>query len=251
MTDIDINCDMGESFGAYNIGADEELMRLISSANIACGFHGGDPGVMRRTIESAKSASVSVGAHPGLPDLSGFGRRNMDVSPQEVYDMVVYQIGALSAFATASGVALRHVKPHGALYNMAARSRGLSDAIAHAVRDVNPDLLLFGLAGSVMLEAAQETGLRAVSEVFADRNYSADGSLVSRSRKEALITDATAVAARSVRMAAEGLVKSVDGKDLAVRAETICIHGDGPHAVAFAREINHAMREAGIRIQAL
>lgn len=251
MNQVDINCDMGEGFGAYTIGADEELLRLVSSANIACGFHGGDPGVMRRTVEAAKREGVSIGAHPGLPDLSGFGRRSMDVSPQEVYDIVVYQIGALSAFAAAAGVSVRHVKPHGALYNMAARDRALSDAIARAVRDVDAELLLFGLAGSVMLEAASNAGIRGVSEVFADRNYSGDGSLVSRRRDDAMLKDAGAVSERTVRMVKEGLITTVDGNDISVRADTICIHGDGPHALEFASTIKLGMQAAGIKIRSL
>lgn len=251
MNQVDINCDMGEGFGAYTIGADEELLRLVSSANIACGFHGGDPGVMRRTVEAAKREGVSIGAHPGLPDLSGFGRRSMDVSPQEVYDIVVYQIGALSAFAAAAGVSVRHVKPHGALYNMAARDRALSDAIARAVRDVDAELLLFGLAGSVMLEAASNAGIRGVSEVFADRNYSGDGSLVSRRRDDAMLKDAGAVSERTVRMVKEGLITTVDGNDISVRADTICIHGDGPHALEFASTVKLGMQAAGIEIRSL
>jgi len=251
MTSVDLNCDMGESFGAYQIGADSAVMPWITSANIACGFHGGDPGVMRRTVAAAKEAKVAIGAHPGFPDLMGFGRRAMDVTPQEVYDLVVYQVGALGAFAAAAGVRMQHVKPHGALYNMAVKDAALSDAIAQAVRDVDARLVLFGLAGSIMIVAGERAGLRTAHEVFADRNYMADGSLVSRKRSDAMVHGAAEAAARAVRMVTEGKILTVDGVDIAIRADTICIHGDGPDAAAYARAIREGLEGAGVTVRAL
>lgn len=251
MTSVDLNCDMGESFGAYQIGADSAVMPWITSANIACGFHGGDPGVMRRTVAAAQEAKVAIGAHPGFPDLVGFGRRAIDVTPQEAYDLVVYQVGALGAFAAAAGVRMQHVKPHGALYNMAVKDAALSDAIAHAVRDVDARLVLFGLAGSIMILAGERAGLRTAHEVFADRNYMADGSLVSRKRNDAMVHDASQAAARALRMVTEGQVQTVDGADIAIRADTICIHGDGPDAAAFARAIRGALEGGGVEVKAL
>jgi UPF0271 protein len=247
---VDINCDMGESFGAYEIGADDEVMPHVTSANIACGFHGGDPAVMRRTIASAKEHGVAVGAHPGLPDLIGFGRRTMQVTPQEVYDMLIYQVGALLGFARAAAVPVRHVKPHGALYNMAAAQPALADAIAGAVRAVDAGLVLYGLAGSHLLTAAERAGLRSASEAFADRNYLHDGALVPRSRPDALVSDADEAVRRVVRMVKEGVVSDVEGEDIPIRADTICIHGDGPHAAEIARRLRDGLTAAGIELRA-
>ena len=190
---VDLNCDMGESFGAYRIGADDDVFPFITSANVACGFHGGDPTVMRTTLAKARERGVAVGAHPGFPDLIGFGRRNMDVSPSDVYDLVVYQVGALMGFARAAGVELQHVKAHGALYNMAAAKQDLAAAIARAVRDVDRQLILFGLPGSHLISEGESAGLQTASEVFADRNYMNDGSLVSRKRPDAQVHDADEV----------------------------------------------------------
>ena len=251
MRSVDLNCDMGESFGPWRMGADDAVMPHITSANIACGFHGGDPGVMRRTVAAAKSAGVAIGAHPGLPDLVGFGRRTMDVTPAEVYDLVVYQIGALSAFGSAAGVKLQHVKPHGALYNMAAADVELSDAIAEAVRDVDRTLMLFGLAGSPMIHAGERAGLRTAQEVFADRNYMSDGSLVSRRRDDAMVTEVAEAADRALMMVREGKVRTVEDSVISIHADTICIHGDGTHAVAFARAIRLRLEDAGIAVRAL
>ena len=248
---VDLNCDMGESFGAFRIGADEAILPHVSSANIACGFHGGDPAVMRATIASAQATGVAIGAHPGLPDLVGFGRRTMDVTPQEVYDLVVYQIGALLAFALAAGATLRHVKPHGALYNMAASQPALADAIATAVRDVDSRFALYALAGSHLVTAGERAGLLTASEAFADRNYMADGTLVSRRRPDALVTDADEAVARAIRMVREGTVRSVDGADVSLRVDTICIHGDGPHAAKFASRLRRGLEEAGVTVTAL
>ena len=250
MPNVDLNCDMGESFGAYRIGADEAILPFVSSANIACGFHGGDPAVMRTTVAAAQARGVAIGAHPGLQDLAGFGRRSMEVSPQEVYDLVVYQVGALLGFALAAGASLHHVKAHGALYNMAASQPALADAIAHAVRDVDATLVLYALAGSELVAAGERAGLTTASEAFADRNYLANGALVSRRRADALVTDAGDAVARVVRMVREGCVRSVDGVDVAVRADTICIHGDGPHAAALASALRRGLEGAGITIAA-
>lgn len=246
---VDLNCDMGESFGAYRIGADDEVFPFITSANIACGFHGGDPGVMRTTLAKARERGVAAGAHPGFPDLIGFGRRNMDVTPQDVYDLVVYQVGALSGFANAAGVQLQHVKAHGALYNMAAAKRELAEAIAHAVRDVDRGLILFGLPGSHLISEGDAAGLTTAAEAFADRNYMNDGSLVSRKRPDAQVHDADEAVRRAIRMVREGTVRAIDGKDLSIRVDTICIHGDGPHAAKFAQCLRQAFEAEGIAVR--
>ncbi|MDB4875654.1 MAG: lactam utilization protein LamB [Gemmatimonadetes bacterium] len=252
MTDkVDLNCDMGESFGAYRIGADEAVFPFITSANVACGYHGGDPSVMRSTIARARQRGVAVGAHPGLPDLIGFGRRAMDVTPEDAYDMVVYQVGALLGFANAAKVELQHVKAHGALYNMAAVKQDLAAAIARAVRDVDPGLVLFGLPGSHLISEAESVGLTTACEAFADRNYMNDGSLVSRRRPDAQIHDADEAVTRAIRMVREGKIRSVDGEEISIRADTICIHGDGPHAVEFAEKIREGFEEAGIAVRAV
>jgi 5-oxoprolinase (ATP-hydrolysing) subunit A len=252
MTDrVDLNCDMGESFGAYRIGADDGVFPFITSANVACGFHGGDPAVMRTTIARARERGVAVGAHPGLPDLIGFGRRTMDVTPQEVYDMVVYQTGALAAFAHAAGVSLQHVKAHGALYNMAVERADLASAIARAVHDVDPGLRLFGLPNSHLVKEAEAAGLTVACEAFADRNYMPNGSLVSRKRADAYVHDVRVAVERAVRMVREGLVRAVDGNDIVITADTICIHGDGPHAVEFAQALRAGFEKAGITVTAV
>ena len=250
MTSVDLNCDIGESFGAWTLGADDDVLAQVSSANIACGFHAGDPATMRRTVGLALARGVALGAHPGLPDLVGFGRRTMDVSPDEAYEMVVYQVGALSAFARAHGARLAHVKPHGALYNMAAARPALADAIARAARDVDPTLMLFALAGSALVAAARAVGITAVEEVFADRRYAADGTLVPRSQAGAVITDAAACVTQAVRMVREGRVTTSDGSDVRVHADTICIHGDTPGAAEHARALRAALDAAGIKIAA-
>ncbi|MBI2222383.1 MAG: LamB/YcsF family protein [Acidobacteria bacterium] len=248
---VDLNCDMGESFGPWPMGDDGALMASITSANIACGFHGGDPAVMRRTVRLARSHGVAVGAHPGLPDLVGFGRREMQVSPDEVEGMVLYQLGALAAIVRAEGATLRHVKPHGALYNMAVRDSLLADAIARAVRAFDSSLILFGLAGSPMLASAEAAGLRVASEVFADRAYERDGSLASRRIAGAVIHDPAVVAARAVRMVRDGNVVATSGEVVSLRADTICIHGDTPGAAALARTVRHALEEAGVVVASL
>jgi 5-oxoprolinase (ATP-hydrolysing) subunit A len=246
MRRLDLNCDLGESFGAFTIGADPEMMATITSASIACGFHAGDPAVMRRTVKLASEAGVAIGAHPGLPDLVGFGRREMRVSPQEVEDMVLYQVGALAAMASAEGVALQHVKAHGALYTMASRDRALAEAIARATRAVDPSLILFGPAGSELLRAASAAGLTTAAEGFADRTYEPDGSLTPRAHAHALLQDAGSVVRRAVRMATEDRVVTTDGSEIALRMDTICVHGDTPGALELARALRAALERAGV-----
>ena len=242
---------MGEGFGAWTMGDDAALLDHVTSANIACGFHAGDPGAMHRTVELALKKGVAVGAHPSLPDLQGFGRRRMNVSAVEAYDMVLYQIGALAGFATACGGKLAHVKPHGALYNMAAKDAGLAQAIARAVKDFDSRLVLFGLAGSELVRAGEQAGLRTANEVFADRTYQADGSLTPRTQPDAIIHNADTAVAQVRRMVKDGKVKSIDGPDVVVRADTLCIHGDEPNAVEFARKIRNALDADGVRVAAI
>ena len=248
MKRVDLNCDMGESFGAWQLGDDEELLRHVSSANIACGFHAGDPSVARRTLRAAAARGVAVGAHPGLPDLAGFGRRNMDVAPEAVYDFVAYQVGALLGLARTVRVPLAHVKAHGALYNMAVTNAALASAIARAVHDVDDDLIFFGLPGSALLTEAERIGLRTASEVFADRGYEPDGSLTPRGTPGAFVHDPEHAARRAVRMVLEHAVEARDGTTIDVRADTICVHGDGPNAAQIARLLRQRLEEAGVRI---
>lgn len=245
---IDLNSDVGESFGAHRVGSDAAVMTSISSANVACGYHGGDPAVMRATVRLARGAGVAVGAHPGLPDLPGFGRREIAVTPQETEDMVLYQIGALAAIARSEGVRLRHVKAHGALYNMAARDRGLADAIARAVRAFDSSLILFGPPSSELLRAGEAAGLGVASEGFADRAYEPDGSLTPRSRPGAVIHDVAAAVERAVRMAVEGRVTATDGSDITLRVDTLCTHGDTPGAAELTRGLRAGLERAGIAI---
>lgn len=251
MPRIDLNCDMGESFGAYEMGNDEAVLDHVSSANIACGFHAGDPRTMHRTVQMAIAKGVAIGAHPGLPDLQGFGRRLMNLSGAEAYDTVIYQVGALSGFARALGGRLTFVKTHGALYNMAAKDPALADAIASAVFDYDPGLAFYGLAGSELIRAAQARGLRAVSEVFGDRSYQDDGSLTPRSQPNAMIEDVELSVAQVKRMVLEGKVRSVNGRDVPVRADTLCIHGDQPGALAFVTRIRAELARAGVEVRAL
>jgi UPF0271 protein len=248
---VDLNCDMGESFGVYRVGADDEVFPYITSANVACGFHAGDPTVMRTTLARARERNVAIGAHPGFPDLIGFGRRNIDATADEVYDLVVYQIGALLGFANAGGVQLQHVKPHGALYNMAVAKPQLAAAIARAVRDVDRGLVLFGLPGSHLVAEGESAGLRTASEAFADRNYMSDGTLVSRRRPDAHVDDAADAVTRAIRMVREGTVTPVDGPPISIHVDTICIHGDGPHAAEFAKQLRAGFESAGIEVRAV
>ncbi|TGE18984.1 LamB/YcsF family protein [Hymenobacter elongatus] len=247
---VDLNCDMGESFGTYTLGHDAAILPFVTSANIACGFHAGDPAVMKKTVRLALAQGVAIGAHPGLPDLVGFGRREMAVLPEEAFDMVVYQIGALAAFVTAEGGAMHHVKPHGALYNLAAVNDGLAEAIAEAVYQVNPALVLYGLAGSALVRAGQQRGLRTAQEVFADRTYQPDGTLTSRRLPHALITDQQQAIDQVVRMVQHGTVRAHTGEEVAIQADTVCIHGDGDHALEFARRIREVLQSAGVQLRA-
>lgn len=251
MPSIDLNCDMGESFGAWTMGRDAELMDFVSSVNIACGFHAGDPSVMRRTVETAVEKGVAVGAHPGYPDLQGFGRRAMSFSPQEVFDIVLYQAAALKGICEASGARLHHVKPHGALYNTAAKDRELANAIARAVKSVDPELILYGLSGSLLISESEAEGLKTASEVFADRTYQPDGSLTPRNRPDALIRDTAQASAQVMRMVQDQTVETATGEDVSLRAETVCIHGDGENAVELAMAIREKLLENGIEIVAL
>ncbi|MFB5083584.1 LamB/YcsF family protein [Symbiobacterium thermophilum] len=247
---IDLNCDMGESFGVYRIGADEEIMPLITSANIACGFHGGDPQVMRRTVRLAREHGVAVGAHPGYRDLVGFGRRPVRCSPDEVYADVLYQIGALAAFCRAEGVALRHVKPHGALYNTAAADAAIAGAVARAVADFDRSLMLYAPPGSALEQAGLAAGLRVIREGFADRGYAADGTLLPRTHPGAVLHEPERAAAQARRMVCSGTVTADTGEDLAVPAETLCVHGDHPSVIQVLRRIRSELEAAGVSVGA-
>jgi UPF0271 protein len=247
---IDLNCDLGESFGAYEMGDDAGVLPFVTSANVACGAHAGDPSVMRRTVAAAREHGVAIGAHPGLPDREGFGRREMRISPQEAYDLVVYQVGALAAFAAAAGTALRHVKPHGALYNMACADDALATPIARAVRDVDARLLLFGLPDSALHRAAEDAGLRFAREAFADRAYTARGTLVPRGEPGAVVDDADEAVRRAVEIAARGRARTAAGGELRLEADTLCVHGDRPDAAHFARALRAGLEAAGVRVAA-
>jgi UPF0271 protein len=248
---IDMNSDVGESFGNYKIGLDEEVIPLISSANIACGFHAGDPAVMKRTIAIAKENGVALGAHPGFPDLIGFGRRNMDVSLEEIQDYVTYQVGALQAFAVAQGLKLQHVKPHGALYTMAVQNPDIWDAVAEAVCAIDPALVVFVLAGPGRkeLEAiGSKHGIRIAYEFFGDRAYNPDGSLVSRKLPGAVLHDHQQVAEKVLKMVSEGSVICADGSEIQLAADTICVHGDNPAALQLVKNIRETLLSSGIEI---
>jgi UPF0271 protein len=245
---IDLNSDLGESFGPWPMGQDAALMESISSANVACGFHAGDPGTMRATVALAREKGVAVGAHPGFQDLAGFGRREIKATPAEVEDLVLYQVSALAGMASAQGVRLQHVKAHGALYNMACRDRALADAIAAAVAALDRSLILFGLPNSELLRAGERAGLRVAAEVFADRAYDPDGSLTSRTKPGSVIHETQIVVARAIRMAREKSVTAVDGSTIALQADTICLHGDTPGAADHARAVRKGLIDAGIQV---
>lgn len=247
---LDLNCDMGESYGAWTMGNDMAILPYVTSANIACGFHAGDPGTMRSTVAAALELGVAVGAHPGLPDLVGFGRRTMAVSPQEAYDMMVVQIGALAGVAASQGGRLHHVKPHGALYNMAARNPELAHALAKAVFDMDASLIFYGLASSELTRAAEQMGLRVAHEVFADRTYQSDGTLTPRSHPEAMIHDSDVSTQQVLRMVQQGCVHTLQGTDVSLRADTLCLHGDQPGALHFAQQIRRSLNDAGIQVRA-
>lgn len=245
---VDLNSDLGESFGSYKLGMDEDVLKYISSANIACGWHAGDSLVMDKTVEAAYKANVGIGAHPGFPDLMGFGRREMNVTKEEVKTYVKYQIGALWAFMQKRGIKMQHVKPHGGLYNMAAKDPVLAKAIAEAIYETDRDLILMGLANSELTKAGAEAGLRVANEVFADRAYNPDGTLVSRKLEGSMIHDKTLAISRVIRMVKEKKVEAINGEDIDINADSICVHGDNPMAVEFVNTIRTALESEGIVI---
>ena len=249
MPTIDLNCDMGESFGAWKMGNDAALMDHVTSVNIACGFHAGDPTTIRKTIEIAIEKGMAIGAHPGYPDLQGFGRRSMSLSSEDVYDIVLYQLAALKGICEASGGKLHHVKPHGALYNQAAKAPDLSNAIARAVKAIDPNLVFYGGSGSFLISEAEKLGLRTASEVFADRTYQADGSLTPRTLPDALITEQSKSVAQALQMVTSGNVTALSGEVVDLEADTICIHGDGEHALEFAVALRAAFEERSIEVR--
>jgi 5-oxoprolinase (ATP-hydrolysing) subunit A len=248
MHTVDLNADLGEGFGPYHLGAGAALMPLLTSANIACGFHAGDAMTMREAVAAAAKHGVVIGAHPGYPDLQGFGRRDLSATPAEITAYVIYQIGALDAVCRAGGVRLRYVKAHGALYNRAATDRVVADAIAEAIRLVDPSLMMLGLAGSQLIAAGDAAGLGTAAEAFADRAYARDGTLVPRSVAGAVIHDTEAVVARALRMVTTGSVTAIDGTDVAIRADSLCVHGDTPGAVALVRALRTHLDHHGVRV---
>ncbi len=248
---IDLNADVGESFGAYQLGNDEALFRNVTSANIACGLHAGDPGVIRRTVKLAIAAGVAVGAHPGFPDLQGFGRRELTMGTQEIEDVVLYQVAALAGIVAAEGTRLRHVKPHGALYNMAAKDDRLAAAVAAGVAAIDRSLVMVGPPNSALLSAAASRGLRVAAEAFADRAYQSDGSLVPRHVSGAVIHDPQVVVQRAIRMACASEVVAIDGTTLTLNVDTICVHGDTPQAVSISSSLRKGLAEAGVTVEAL
>lgn len=248
MFKVDLNCDLGESFGRYKLGLDEEIIPLISSANVACGFHASDPVVMQKTIKLAKQSNISVGAHPGFLDLMGFGRRNMDISLEEAKAYTKYQLGALYAFCKSEGMEIQHVKPHGALYNMAGKNYDLAKAICEAVYEFDKDIILLGLSGSQMIKAGQDVGLKVAREVFADRAYEDDGSLRARSKEGAVITDENIAIDRVVKMVKENKVVAYSGKEIEIHADSICVHGDGVKALEFVKKIRERLLNEDVQI---
>jgi UPF0271 protein len=248
---IDLNSDLGESFGVWTLGDDARVLAYVTSANVACGFHAGDPQIMLQTVRAARERGVAVGAHPAYPDLVGFGRRSMSCSPEEVCAFCLYQIGALAAVCRAEGVPLCHVKPHGALYNQSCTDAPLARAIARAVHDAAPDLILLGMAGSEHEAAAKEVGVPFAAEAFADRAYRSDGSLVPRAQKGAILHDPQAIAARVLQMVRDGTVAAEDGTSVPVRVDSICVHGDNPAACQVTAAVRSALDRAGVRVQSL
>ena len=248
---VDLNSDLGESFGRYTIGMDDKIIPLITSANVACGYHASDPVVMNKTLAMAKEAGIRVGAHPGFPDLMGFGRRNLSVSPEEAKAYTLYQLGALDAFCKVNGLKMQHVKPHGAMYNMAAKDYELSKAICEGIKEFNPELIVLALSGGELAHAAKDLGLRTALEVFADRAYEEDGTLVNRRKEGAMVTDENLAIRRVVRMIKEKKVTAITGKDIPIQADSVCVHGDGEKALAFVEKIRTALKEEGIEICSL
>ena len=251
MPTIDLNCDMGESFGAYRLGMDAEVMHYITSANVACGWHAGDPQVMETTVRTALAHGVGIGAHPGYPDLLGFGRRFMDCTPDEIRTLVIYQVGALQAFCQSQNTTLQHVKPHGALYLAAVENKRVARAVAEAIVAVDPNLLYVALAGAkgtTMTRIGQEVGLKVVYEAFPDRAYTPEGTLLSRKQPWAVIHDPQEVAERALRMATENKVVAVDGTVIELEAQTLCVHGDNPTAVELVSKIRQNLEDAGVSV---
>ena len=245
---VDLNSDLGESFGRYTLGNDDKIIPLITSANVACGYHASDPVVMDQTLKMAKEAGIRVGAHPGFPDLMGFGRRNMNVSQKEAKAYVLYQLGALDAFCRVHGMKMQHVKPHGALYNMAAKDYDLSVAICEAIKEFDDSLIVMALSGGELARAAKDMGLRVALEVFADRAYEGGGTLVGRTKEGARITDENEAIARVIRMIKEQKVTAITGKDIPIKADSICVHGDGAKALAFVEKIRQTLTDENIEI---
>lgn len=248
MTSIDLNSDLGEGYGAWKMGDDEAMLDIVSSANVACGFHAGDPQGILTTLRQAAARGVAVGAHVSYPDRVGFGRRPMDVTSAELTADVIYQIGALQGLATAAGTRVSYVKPHGALYNTIAGDPRQADAVIAGIREVDPGLILMGLAGAPILSRAQEAGLATVAEAFGDRAYTPQGHLVSRREAGAVLHDAKMVAARMVRLATEGVIEAIDGSTLTLKADSICVHGDSAGAVQMAQRIREGLIEAGVTV---
>lgn len=248
---IDLNCDMGESFGHYKLGYDEDVIKYISSANIACGYHAGDPMVINKTVAMAGENGVGIGAHPSFPDLQGFGRRNMDLTEEEIRSFVIYQVGAIKTFAEAYGYTLQHVKPHGAINHMAVADRNIADVIVKSILEIDKNLIFVAIAGTNLYYAAHDMGMRVASEFFADRNYNPDGTLVSRRQSNALIDDEDFALKRTVRAVKEGVVEAVDGSTVQVKVDTVCLHGDAPSAVAFSRSIKQGLQDEGVQVRPL
>ena len=251
MLKVDLNSDLGEGFGSYKIGEDKEIIKNISSANIACGWHAGDSLIMEKTVKLAKIEGVAVGAHPGYFDMAGFGRRNLHVSAEELKSYVKYQLGALMAFAKSNGVSVEHVKPHGAMYNMAAKNYDLAEAVAQAIYEVDDSIILLGLANSQLIKAGKEIGLKVANEVFADRAYMPDGTLVPRNDNGAVIHDTETAIKRVVRMVKEGRVEAIDSTDIDIKADSICVHGDNPKSLDFVKNIRKALEKENIEITSL
>jgi len=248
---VDLNCDLGESFGRYKLGLDEEVIKYVSSVNIACGFHASDPVVIGKTVKLAKENNISIGAHPGFLDLMGFGRRNMDISLEEAKAYIKYQIGALYGFCKSANVKLNHVKPHGALYNMAANDYNLSKAICEAIYEFDEEIILVGLSKSELIRAGEDVGLKCANEVFADRAYEEDGTLVSRKKDGAIITNEDEAIDRVIGMIVNEKVKSISGKYIDIKVDSICVHGDGIKALEFVKKINKKLKEDNIEIKSL
>lgn len=249
MPSIDINSDLGESFGAWSMGDDDAMLDIVTSANVACGFHAGDPAGILRTLKAAAARQVSIGAHVSYPDKVGFGRRNMDVASDELTADVIYQIGALQGLAQAAGTRVSYVKPHGALYNTIAHDRRQGLAVIAAIRAVDPGLVLVALAGSSLIELAREEGLTCVAEAFADRAYTPEGTLVSRRESGAVLHDPQLIGQRMLRLVEEGTLEAIDGSITRIQADSICVHGDSPAAVAMARELRRVLEQANMQLQ--